>query len=191
MFSENSVPSEIASSYRFVGKLMAEFVCLFRVKIWGEPVQSTRRFAHMGKRMKTKAKCIVKTCNLMWAVILCLASGWTGYWLHDQRADAASVLGAAGTIPPLDYLVGPESFSKIENTRDRLEALCIRLRLEVQSRLLAKDESPTLRTSGSRLEATIRDLEQGMREFEGTEQEQELAGDLLPALKEAGRFDRW
>jgi hypothetical protein len=137
----------------------------------------------------------LKTGPLIWAVILILVGGGAGYWLRAQRGGEESVL-AAGAVPALDSLIAPESFSRIKNARNSLEGLRVRLRLQVASSLLAEHFLVGGRgASGQRpepcLEGAIRDLERGMEEFEGTEQELYCAQDLFPALKTAGRFDRW
>jgi hypothetical protein len=145
--------------------------------------------------MKTRAKAIMKTGPLIWAVMLVLTAGGAGYWLRAQRTGEVSVT-QAWSIPPLDYLIGPDSFSRIKNARNSLQGLCLRLRLQVQNRLLAEHlflgrRAVSRQTSEPRLEGAIRDLERGMQEFEGTEQDLYCAQDLLLALKTAGRFDRW
>jgi hypothetical protein len=145
--------------------------------------------------MKTRANEIMKTGPLIWAVMLVLTAGGAGYWLRAQRTGEVSVT-QAWSIPPLDYLIGPDSFSRIKNARNSLQGLCLRLRLQVQNRLLAEHlflgrRAVSRQTSEPRLEGAIRDLERGMQEFEGTEQDLYCAQDLLLALKTAGRFDRW
>jgi hypothetical protein len=122
-------------------------------------------------------------------------AGDAGYWLGSQRTAEVSVIDA-DSVPALDHLIGPESFSKIRNTRNCLEGLCARLLLQVETRqflaghLIAARRPAGWQTSGPPLEEAIRDLERGMQEFEGTQQESELAERLFVELKRAGRFDR-
>ena len=90
----------------------------------------------------------------------------------------------------------PESFSRIENAKKILEGLCVRLRVELQGRRVADRLSVARNTTSAQeakphLESSIRDLERGMLEFQGTEQELDIAEDLLRVLKQAGRLDRW
>lgn len=146
-------------------------------------------------KMNTRAKEIMKTAPLIWAIMLILTAGGAGYWLGAERAGEVSVL-AARAIPPLDYLTRPESFSRITNTRNSLQGLCLRFLLQVENNRSA-DRLPVGRWAASReisephLESAIRDLERARQEFAGTEQELYCAQDLLRALKAAGRFDRW
>lgn len=76
---------------------------------------------------------------------------------------------AAWATPGLDYFTPPESFSRIENTKKSLEALCLRLRSEVERGLVA-DVVYASKTAVSgpaaapHLEGAIRDLERGMND---------------------------
>jgi len=145
--------------------------------------------------MKTRAKEIVTTAPLIWAILFVLTAGAAGYWLCAERTGEVSVLAARAT-PPLDYLTCPESFSRITNTKNTLQGLYLRFLSEVQNKRLA-DRFPVSSRAASRqisevhLESAIRDLERGTQEFAGTEQELYCAQDLLRALKAARRFDRW
>jgi hypothetical protein len=144
--------------------------------------------------MKTRVKQIRQAGPLIGAVILILIGGGGGYWLRAQRTGEVS-LAEAASIPSLDYLIGPESFSKIKNARSCLQGLCTRLRLQVESRRFFAEHLPG-RPAGSKQSAelhadgAIRDLELGVQEFEGTGEESSCAQDLFSELKRAGRFDR-
>jgi hypothetical protein len=100
---------------------------------------------------------------------------------------------SAAATPQLDYLTGPESFSRIQNIKGTLEALCLQVRIKAQNTLIGASEpvGAPLHNQERSSEPAIRALEQEMQEFQGTEQELELAHDLLIALKVAQRFDRW
>jgi hypothetical protein len=118
-----------------------------------------------------------------------------GYWLRGHMENSGTFL-AAKSLPPLDYVVVPESFSRIENARQTLQGLCSRLRLEMetrlceQGRLRLQKEAPT-ETLKAQMNRIIRDLEDGMKEFEGTDQQLYVAEDLLCVLKREKRFNRW
>ena len=136
---------------------------------------------------------ILKRRKLFWALILASAAGWAGYRLRDARIDTVLV-SAASAVPGFEYLSPPESYSRIENTKRNLQTLCARLRLEAERDLLAESTGggQTHPLNQSRhLETAIGELERGLREFRGTEQEIEVAQDLFPILKSAGRFERW
>jgi hypothetical protein len=148
--------------------------------------------------MKRIAHELAKTLRIqsvIRAAMLILVSGGAGYWVCDYRTNEASVLPER-TMPPLEYFMPPESFSRIENAKMSLEGLCARWRLEIQTRRVA-DRAYAARNeargqeSEPHLEDAIRDLELGMQECEGTGQELELARDLLLALKKAGHSGRW
>ncbi len=123
---------------------------------------------------------------------LMLASGWGGYWLRGYQVEAASVL-PVGSLPRLEYLSSPESFSRIVNTRSALEALCVRVRLEAEHRLvkIAPGSNSAPPAASLELAALISELQRGVNEFEGPDQALALAQDLLMALKTANRFDLW
>jgi len=109
---------------------------------------------------------------------------------------ASDDLLAPGITPSLEYYLSQDSFSEAENTKATLEALCQRFRTEIQAKRLADHQSVAQAStynpiSEPHLTNAIADLDQAMREFSGTEQEMEIAQDLLLALKKAGRYDRW
>jgi hypothetical protein len=145
--------------------------------------------------MKTRAREIVRVGPSIWAVILIFIAGGGGYWLRAQRTAEVPAI-EAGSIPSLDYLIGPESFSKIKNARNGLQGLCMRLGLQVENRRFLAEHLLVGRQAGSRQPSesypndAIRDLEVGVEEFEGTEQESDCAHDLFLELKRAKRFDR-
>ena len=145
--------------------------------------------------MNTKTGEISKFGLFVWSVILILIAGGGGYWLRAQRTCEAFGL-SADSIPDLDYLIGPESFSRIKNAKNTLQGLCIQLLFQAENRrfaaehLLAGTRTASWQTSNPHWESAIRDLERGMQEFEGTQQEAEVAQDLFSELKKAGRFDR-
>ncbi len=128
---------------------------------------------------------------LFWTIAIALASGCTGYWLHAHDSEGSRTW-PAGSIPGVDYLTPPQSFSRVENTRNTLRALCVRERLEIQKTILLAEKRSAVRSRADEsLESAIRECESAMHEFEGTDQEVYLAQDLLAALKRARRFDRW
>ncbi len=145
--------------------------------------------------MKTTGKQLVKARPLLWTVLVALVSGWSGYWLHERGTDGSRSRPATW-MPGVEYLTRPQSFSRVENARNSLEALCVRVRLEIQNGIMAHAKSPgVLHVSSAEaelpLDRVIHDCEQVMRDFEGTDQEVYLAQDLLWALKKTRRFDRW
>src|SRR5215831_8514569 len=78
--------------------------------------------------------------RLIGVVLLCLIAGWTGYEAR-QRFVAQALVLPAKALPSVEDLSSPESFSRIENTKKSLEALCVRLRLEIQSKIVADEKA--------------------------------------------------
>jgi hypothetical protein len=99
-------------------------------------------------------------------------------------------------MPPIEYYSNEESFSEVENAKAVLEGLCQRFRIEIQARRVAS-QRPGFEASGGRvtseqhLESTVADLEKGMAEFIGTDQQLAVIRDLLFTLKKTKQFDRW
>ena len=127
---------------------------------------------------------------LVWVLLLTVGAGWTGYRVHQTEEVASS--SPVEAIPPIEFLAGPESFSRVHNTKSTLEGLCLRLRLEAETKLTAIMQEPSAFTQRRQaLEALIQQLEAGMHDFEGTEQELEFAQDLFVAYKCTEQVDRW
>ena len=127
--------------------------------------------------------------------LISVTAAFGGYWLGGHVQNSGTFL-AAKSLPQLDYVVVPDSFSRIENARQDLEGLCARLRLEIETRLceqrrvqLQAGVSSAAQTA--RLDRIIRDLEDGMNEFEGTDQKLYVAEDLLCVLKREEHYNRW
>ena len=127
--------------------------------------------------------------------LISVTAAFGGYWLRGHGENSGTFL-AAKSLPQLDYVVVPDSFSRIENARQDLEGLCARLRLEIETRLceqrrveLQAGVSSAAQTA--RLDRIIRDLEDGMNEFEGTDQKLYVAEDLLCVLKREEHYNRW
>jgi hypothetical protein len=134
--------------------------------------------------MNTKLK------HLIWALLLVTAGGWAGY--RSRPLEASDLVLSKEATPQVDYLIGAQSFSRIENTKTTLEGLCRRVCLEARTKLLTPKYSGSSSSQETEcLASVIRALEQGMHEFEGTEQELELVQELLVTLKRAEHFDRW
>jgi hypothetical protein len=137
----------------------------------------------------------MKISQAVCVLLVSVSAGCVGYWLRGQAEGAGTFL-AAKAMPQLDYVAEPDSFSRIENARGSLEALCARLRLEIETRLfeegrLSLQARVSTRMQEARLERIVRDLEDGMNEFDGTDQKIYIAEDLLSVLKREERFNRW
>jgi len=128
--------------------------------------------------------------HVLWALLLTGGAGWAGYHVHPY-GDAGLSL-PAGALPPMECLAEPESFSRVENTKSSLESLCLRLRLEAETMLASATQDPSpLAQRGQSLDTVIHQLETEMHEFEGTDQELQLAQDLFVAYKCADHLNRW
>jgi hypothetical protein len=140
-------------------------------------------------------KQLMKISHLACTALLCASTGCFGYWLHGQSVGAAS-LAEAKSVPQLDDLIVHDSFSLIENTKTDLEGLCRRIRLDVEGRLVRQDRlwvqsGASGPVPEAQLDSIIHDLENGMNEFQGTDEELSLAEDLLRTFKMADQTDRW
>src|SRR5689334_14895745 len=108
-----------------------------------------------------------------WTTVFFLAVGGTGFLLGNREA-RLGVAMPIGWIPRLDYFITQHSFSEIENAKASLEALCRRYRAEVQARRLLDERYAGGKQGPTReqqLSGTIKVLERGMKEFEGTQQQ--------------------
>ncbi len=131
--------------------------------------------------MQAKAKYLV-------VGLLIIAGVGAGRQLR-HKTGVEGFLSAAAT-PQLDYLAPPESFSRVENAKNELEALCRKLRLQSQSRVFQLRKcSP--QQQEHELEAIVTDLKRGMSDFAGTAQQLELAQDLLLLLKSQKDLPQW
>ena len=118
-----------------------------------------------------------------------------GYWLHE-RYDNSGWLSRTKSVPEVDYFTPRESFSRIDNAKSGLEGLYRRFRLEIgerlcRERLLRLKPGNSCSRADTALEGIICDLEGAMKEFEGTDQELEVAEDLLYAMKRRQLFGPW
>jgi hypothetical protein len=129
-------------------------------------------------------------------ILLSLAVGGAGgYLLRAQRTDGSLVLSLKDAMQE-EYLAPPDSFSRIKNTRNSLDALSARLGVGIMDAMVAYDRLPKGSEADRKeaeqvLERAIRAAEAAEQEFEGTEQQLEITPVLLVALQKAGRFDRW
>src|SRR5215467_6582002 len=129
-------------------------------------------------------------------ILLSLAIGGAGgYLLRAQKTDGSLVLSIKDAFRE-EYLAPPDSFSRVKNTKSALDVLSVRLGAGIMDAISAYDRLPKGSESERRkaeqvLERAIQAAERAMQEFEGTEQQCELARCLLIALQKAGRFERW
>lgn len=123
-------------------------------------------------------------------VILTLGSGIAGYLLRASRTDGSLVLQAQDVVRE-EYFASPDSFSRVENTKNALDGLCAQLGVEIQEATVAYDKlARNGQTSSSQaavvLEGAIRDSQTVMQEFEGTEQQLDILQDHLRLLEKSG-----
>jgi len=129
-------------------------------------------------------------------ILLSLAAGGAGgYLLRAHKTDGSVVLSLKDVVQE-EYLAPPGSFSRVQNTRDMLDALSVRAAIGIMDAVSAYDQLPKNSESEKKkarelLERAINAAEMAMQEFQGTEQQLEVAHGLLLALEKAGRFDRW
>jgi hypothetical protein len=135
------------------------------------------------------------TSNVLPA-LAAFAVGCFGYFLGTAGDRPVAQLSANRAVP-LEYYAPAKTFSEIENTRALLDALAARY--VEHARVLIVEEfvhqTAHRRTGGlnpdrPRLQA-IRLLEEGLAQFEGTDQAVRLVPTLLYALKREALPDRW
>jgi len=123
-------------------------------------------------------------------------SAAVGYMFGSHRQDTGSVLPVQQKIP-LEFYLNEHSFSEIENTKSTLEALCQQFLTELQSRhhasALGAAGQPFLGSPLYRVDVpgAIQELEQGIKQFKGTDQELVVVRELLFLLKREALYDRW
>jgi len=118
-----------------------------------------------------------------------------GYLFRAQRVDGSIVLSLKDAVQE-EYLAPPESFSRVKNTKNTLEGLSTRLGAGIMDAILAYDRLPKSSESEKKraeevLDRAIQAGNVAMQEFEGTDQQLDVAQRLLLALQRAGYFDRW
>jgi hypothetical protein len=130
-----------------------------------------------------------KVEHYAWTLVIFAIGGLAGYYLHPDGASA--LVMPANATPALDYLIAPESYSRVHNTKATLAGLSLQMRIQSESGLLANSKLRPGTASEGGVEKYLRQLELGVHEFAGTEQELEFLQDMLLALKSAGRFEQW
>ena len=129
------------------------------------------------------------------AILVALLACAAVYYTRTQP-DTSTFILAAETMPAKEYYTTQKSFSEVENVIATLEGLCEKVRMEIQARRAAEQRA-TANARGAdpqtepHLSTAIAELEQVMSEFAGTDQELDVAQDLLLALKKANQLDRW
>jgi hypothetical protein len=134
--------------------------------------------------MTTKATCV--------SCLLCLGLAYWGVHRIQGHRTQGNFLPAQA-MPQLDYLANPDSFSRVENTKNALEALCQRRRLQAETKLIGIEHFPPSAVSQRQrqIDALLEDLRHAKTEFAGTEQEMEITEDLLTVLKRQKLYKQW
>jgi hypothetical protein len=100
-------------------------------------------------------------------------------------------------LPPLDHFLWWSSFSEVDQTRGLLQALCLRSIAEARRKYLESrpttglDSPPRAGFSDATLSNAVEEIRRRMDEFQGTEQELVLGGELLRLLRRCGRDSEW
>jgi len=134
--------------------------------------------------------------TLICIIALSVAGGaGGGYLVRAQRTDGSLVLSLNDAVQ-LEHLASQDTFSRVRNTRNTLDALSARSAIEIMDALRAHGQLPKnndLERTKAReaLEHIINAAEEAVQEFEGTAQQLQVTQSLLLALQRAERFDRW
>jgi hypothetical protein len=134
--------------------------------------------------------------QLVSLILVALAAGGSGFvargW-HDRSMDVLP----PGEMPPADSFFSSNSFSEIETAKSVLEALSTQFLTENRIRrglIYMKSisggslENPVRQ---ARVAEVLKELEHGIGQFKGTEQELYLVQDMLWVLKKEKFYDRW
>jgi len=121
--------------------------------------------------------------------------GLCGYMSRVRSTDSSLVLSTKDLLSD-EYVTPPDTFSRIKNTRNALDALSTRAALGITETLAAYDSLPRTSESERRkseeiLARAIHASEGAMQEFEGTPQQLVIVPTFLRALRMAGQFNRW
>ena len=108
-----------------------------------------------------------------------IAAFGSGYGIRAWRGASVSALTASNEVD-VDSLVAIQSFSEIENAKAMLSGLCDEF---------LSDMSMRRATLGQTMQ--LRDLEQGIKEFSGTEEELNLVRLELWLLRTQQRYNQW
>lgn len=132
----------------------------------------------------------MKTNVAITMILLALAVGCAGGYFAANKTEASR------TQSNLEMLAGPDTFSRVKNTKNMLDALSRRAKISIMDavlsyRQLPKNTDVEKRRAEENLGRIIRAAESTMQEFDGTEQQAVVAQALLVALQEARRYDRW
>jgi hypothetical protein len=100
------------------------------------------------------------------------------------RPHASGSASPAGASERLEFYLTEQSFSEIENTKARLQALCAQFVTELPQlyRPISPESATGLAGSGSRrddAEHTLELLEKGRRQFRGTQPEGYVVEEML------------
>lgn len=137
----------------------------------------------------------MKIITVLPHLLLAAATGYLGFaarGLLPPQITSSSLQ----EIPPFELFYVPRSFSEVEQTRARLQALgsqfLYRQYLErlhlLQARRSRNEPEPP---PGRRFPQSIQALEQGLEEFRGTAEELTLTHALLTLLRQEQLADRW
>jgi hypothetical protein len=112
-----------------------------------------------------------------------------------HKTDGSIVLSVNDMVQE-EYLARPDSFSRVENTKNSLDALCTEVRYGLEQAIvdyerLARSGAASNGQAAVVLVGAIHDGEVAVREFEGTEEQLYIVQDLLRLLERAGRFEQW
>jgi len=130
--------------------------------------------------------------------LVCLfACFMSGAILGKHQRDPEIVLLSG--IPSLDYFIADQSFSEIKNAKAVLDGLAGRFReefrvekcMQFQATGSAMTVDPTSVGNAPYPERMIQELESGVSEFSGTDEELALTEDLLCVLRADGLHDGW
>jgi hypothetical protein len=128
-------------------------------------------------------------------LVSCSAAG-VGYYAGALREDTAR-FSLPGTKFSVDHFYRPQSFSEVENAKVLMSALSAQFVTGIQVERVANYAKAVLINQPGQtvvephLREVSKQLERGVAEFKGTEQELVLIEQLLAVLKKANLYAQW
>lgn len=163
------------------------------------PLDPQQRVAGIGSHsIREIARWPVKrwTFPLLGAILLAFASGGFGYYLHAFRENTTSALSVR-RIAALDYYVSWDSFSEVDEAKALLQASATQIIQELREQpgvgVFEVNAGSISQNQGNDLQLTqaLRNLEQRIEEFNGTQQELLLVQELLWILWRESRYGQF
>jgi hypothetical protein len=126
-------------------------------------------------------------------IALAAIAGTGGYYLRALNDKSVRTLSTR-QVPGTEFFTDQQSFSEVKNARELLRASAIHFIAEIRTHYdLMHSAQPVGNAprEGALGSCAIKELEQGMKEFEGNETENLFVNELLWLFWREGLHERW